>query len=203
MSAWLEYLNSSKTELQAAALIALAKIFDQDDAHYLANERSGQFGANVRSTVFQFPGSDALTVDSVIAWKQQLLRNVGHVKRVSPSHLLMKLAKHPIPTVHHAALHFMRAIALQPTGWGLQALFNTTGLLHDVHLLHCEFWQYLKDRFTESSREGKQYKFAVIEAIARCPARPMLHEDIARGLDIMVSQGPFYMPPKLEEMETM
>lgn len=202
MSAWLEFMNSSKPDLQSAALTALAKIFDQEDQHYVDNERRGQFGANL-STVFQFPGSDAITIDRIIELKQNLLRSLGQVKNVSPSHLLLRLAKQPIPSLRHAAKHLMRAVATQATGWGLQAMFNTTGHLHDAHVIQSEFWQYLKDRFTESSREGKEYKFAIIEAIARCPARALLHEDIGRELDVMVGQGPFYMPPRVKDMETL
>jgi hypothetical protein len=108
---------------------------------------------------------------------------------ISPSHLLQRLAKQPIASLRHAALDLMRAIAGQSSGWGLCVLFNclvpspspavpgratqeelNNSLLANLNnslLLQCEFWMYLKDRVTEYEKEGKLYKFALIETIGR------------------------------------
>ncbi len=147
--------------------------------------------------------AEGLTIDRIIELKKSLLRAFGEAKRVSPSHLLLKLAKQPVSSLRNASMHLMRAIASQPTGWGLHVLFNYTGNLNNPLLLNREYWIYLKDRTTEYEKEGKLYKYAIIECIGKSLGRELLHEDMIKLLDVMIKEGPYYMPPKLAEMETM
>jgi hypothetical protein len=147
--------------------------------------------------------TSALSLERIAELKQLLLRAFGQTKAVSPSHLLLRWAKQPIDSLRNAAMHLMRAVAQQPSNWGLNALFNTTGSLTDPSLSHSEFWLYIKDRCTEFSKEGKQYKFGLIEALHRHAAVAGMTEEIQQGLHAMVREGPFYMPPMVKDLETV
>jgi hypothetical protein len=61
LSLWLGFLNSSKSELQAAALIGLTKIFDQNDEQYVKNGLLGDASAQQQqpqaTSVFIIPST--------------------------------------------------------------------------------------------------------------------------------------------------
>lgn len=138
-------------------------------------------------------------IGRVAEFKKTVFKMIGEEKRVSTVHYLVKAARQPVGSIRNAAMDLMRSIASQPAGgWGLRSLFN-----NGYDPVHCEFWEYLKDRTTEFSKEGKDFKFALIQVVQKSPFHDHLGEDIVNHLNIMVSQGAYYMPPRLEEMETL
>jgi hypothetical protein len=66
-----------------------------------------------------------------------------------------------------------------------------------------EFWAYLSDRYTEHSHEEKVLKFEVISAIRESTGFGILSDELKDAIQLMVRQGAFYMPPRMEEMETI
>mmetsp|Transcript_25391 Transcript_25391/g.27758 ORF Transcript_25391/g.27758 Transcript_25391/m.27758 type:complete len:560 (+) Transcript_25391:204-1883(+) len=203
LTSWLALLNSSKVELSSAALSALVKVFDQPDEQYVRNALPAQSSTSDVRSVFSLPRQSEeevqVEVEKITSFKRLLFQRIGEVKRVTSLHYLVKAARQPVASLRHAALDLLRAIAQQSAkGWGIRALFNNG---YDV--AQCEFWLYLKDRTSEHSKEGKDFKFALIEAVTHSPFRDLLGEDVASHLQVMVQQGAYYMPPRLEELETL
>lgn len=111
---------------------------------------------------------------------------------------LLKMATSPITPVRYAALDVMAAMASQPSGWGLLILSQTQSPSHEGG-----FVGYLANRETEFCKEGKEWKYSLIKAIHLNPARQMLNETFNKSVDLLVSQGPFYMPPRMAELMTV
>eukprot|EP01041_Mallomonas_annulata_P013785 gene13785-29309_t len=62
-------------------------------------------------------------------------------------------------------------VALQPGGWGLEVIFMRTYNTSDSP------WQFLSDLSVEYEKKSKEWKFNVIEAIAKCPKKDFLNEE--------------------------
>jgi len=139
-----------------------------------------------------------MNAQTIIDMKKKLFYKIGEVKRNTTSvQYLVKLAKQPIPLGREAAMNVLRAIAAQQPTWGMEALFGAGNYQMN------EFWVYVKDRTTEYEKRGKEFKFALIEAIAQSPHRHHLSQDVNQTIDKMIQQGPFFMPPRVAEMETL
>ena len=73
----------------------------------------------------------------------------------------------------------------------------------------CPFFQYLRNRTTEFDKAGKEWKFALIGALWESLRQAGLQintadeQEIRATLQSMVQQGPFYMPPRVEEPQTL
>lgn len=93
-------------------------------------------------------------------------------------------------------MDLLRAIVEQPGGWGLDFLLGRSPETS-------EFWQYLKDRNTEFSKEGKDFKFALIQSVHRSRFIGLLGENLQKQLEVLVKQGAYYMPPRMEDPETL
>ena len=111
---------------------------------------------------------------------------------------LLKLATQPVEGPRFAAVNLMRAMAEQPTGWGLQQLFQYTV----SPSLEGNFPLYLQERLTEYSKEGKDWKFALILAVAHNPNRGHLPAEVNEKIELMVQQGAYYLPPHTD-VQTM
>jgi len=95
--------------------------------------------------------------------------------------LLVDMARRPIPEVKHAAYDFLRALAKDE--WGLTAMYGYGG-----------FAEFVENRFTEDTKEGKEWKFATIEALAANPKMGAVSLERSEALQRMLSEGPFYVP---------
>lgn len=129
--------------------------------------------------------------------KRQLLAAVGAAKRTDAITLLLRLATQPIEASRFAAVNLLTAVAAQPSGWGLRMLFQhanstTSGALH------ANFHLYLQERCTEYSKEGKDWKFGLVLAIAKNPNVSHLDPELSGKVHAMVKQGAYYMPPRAE-----
>jgi hypothetical protein len=145
-------------------------------------------------------------IEKVVSIKKMMFQKIGEMKLVSATvSYLMKISRQPIPILKNAAMDLMRSIASQGQGtqgnrcWGIPALFGNITTVNNNN----DFWNFLKDRTTEFSKEGKDFKFALLQIIYRSPAMSLLGEDIQKHLKVMIDQGPYYMPPRMEEMETI
>uniref|UniRef100_V5GUA5 26S proteasome non-ATPase regulatory subunit 5 n=1 Tax=Ixodes ricinus TaxID=34613 RepID=V5GUA5_IXORI len=99
----------------------------------------------------------------------------------APTRLLLGVCKQPFPDLRCSALGVVCEVAHSP--WGQAALASHPGFL-----------EYLLDRSTESDKEGKEAKFAIVAALAQCPSQPrgFSSEDWQR-IRTAHKEGPFYI----------
>ena len=133
----------------------------------------------------------------VVRIKRRLVDAIGEAKRTNSISYLLKLALQPIEATRFPAVNLLRALAAQPSGWGLQLLFAHAG-----STLESNFFSYLTERLTEYCKEGKDWKFELILAIAHNPARSHLPDEVNQKIDTLVKQGAYYLPP-MTEVQTM
>lgn len=131
---------------------------------------------------------------SVVDLKKSLMNSVTQAKGLHFVAYLLRVARLPIPLLRHAALDLLAALAAQPTGWGLLAFTQAPTPVDGGS----DFVAYITNRESESTKEGKDWKFSVIKAISLNPARQHLGDEFNAKIDHMVSQGPYYMPHKME-----
>ena len=138
----------------------------------------------------------------MIKLKKQLLLMIDEVKGVHYPVYLLKTATSPITQVRYAAVDVMTAMAAQSSGWGLLVLSQIQSPALDTGS-GGSLLGYLTNRETEFCKEGKDWKFSLIQAIHQNPARQMLNESFNKSVDLLVTQGAYYMPPRMAEMLTI
>ena len=213
LSSWCGIINGSKVDLQATALHSYARVIEHD---YHTNHSTA---VTATAAVSATP-SEVSSVDSL---KMRLWQSIGETRR-APSTLsyLLRLAHQPVSNLRHAGLDVLQSIlkfdltSSQPNNCqGLQLL-----------CMNAEFRAYLIDQETESTKEGREWKFALIQAVVRHPMLDTLAGlvtltsatgsaaaaagsggsgtgDWVSELRRVESRGPFYKPSQMSEMATM
>lgn len=109
----------------------------------------------------------------------------GHLGNQTFDYLL-SLAHQPFPDLRISLLALFDALALQP--WGQHIMNNHPG-----------FREYLLDRSTEKTKEGKEGKFRVIWTLANSPtSSDIFGQPYLIQLKAYCSQGPFYVRVQAE-----
>ena len=87
--------------------------------------------------------------------------------------------------MRNACFAVLRSVAVQGP-WGMGVLFGYSG-----------FMQFLADRTTEqnSERQSKEWKFALVEAVAHSPSLKSTPEANEEAVKAVLHQGPWFMPP--------
>ena len=159
---WLSLLNSGKMEILTAALFSVARIIDMEpfpeggeglapvtpaaDAYEGASESKAS-SSETSPSVLSAPSSAGLAT-----LKKKLVTEMGKVKCGSIMVYLMKTARQPVTERKIAVYAVMTSLVQQqPGGWGLMAAYSTPG-----------FREFVEDRNTEHSKEGKDAKFRCI-----------------------------------------
>ena len=119
----------------------------------------------------------------------KLYSTLGLVNNRDATQLVLSLAKSPFVETRLGAYALLEAVAKQGTG-------------AQVLLSHEGFYDFLISRESESIKEGKEAKFAIIQAIMDSPARGLLADNIVNTLDRILKQGPHYMKAVQEELMT-
>jgi 26S proteasome non-ATPase regulatory subunit 5 len=101
----------------------------------------------------------------------------------------MKFLDQPFPDLRYATFHVMQELAGHP--WGVKALFAYPGFL-----------EFLVNRSTETTKEGKEWKYTIIEAVVMGErkdnrARDVLNEDAFGLLTAYLGQGVHYIQGEL------
>lgn len=198
LTSWCAIINGSKVDLQATALHSYARVIEHD---YHTNKSA----AAVSTT----PSN--VSVDSL---KMRLWQSIGETKR-APSTLsyLLRLAHQPVSNLRHAGLDVLQSILKYDLTSSLPN--NSQGL--QLLCMNAEFRTYLTDQETEGTKEGREWKFALIQAVVRHPMLETLSglatlSSAATGSDAgdwvselrrVESRGPFYKPSQMSEMATM
>lgn len=177
LDAWLSLLNR-KVELQAATLHSIAKVLDVRVSEAAPTDTAGTPTSSIPE----------------MELKRALVSAVARVKNSSPLKYLLKLAKEPVTPLKHAAYDVLRALVAQPEGWGLELLMTYEP---------GQTWDFLRNTTSETDKEGKVWKFSVLEAICSCPQRVVLGSEMLKQLEDRLKQGPFYVEARMAEMLTM
>ena len=96
--------------------------------------------------------------------------------------VLLDYAKEPLAHTRHGSFDLLAAVAGMASGWGLRRLFGRS-----------ELRAFLFDRRTESSKEGKEWKFGVLAAAFHCPSRGSVlgGDEAEKELREFLQDGPF------------
>jgi hypothetical protein len=110
--------------------------------------------------------------------------------------LLSVLEVRPLPEPRHAAYDVMVRLAAMPSGRGLRAL-----------VAHAGWVDYMANRSTEGTKEGKEWKFAVVSAaVSNAAASKAAGAALGVGvltLQAVLRQGPFFVPAQRRQAEVM
>lgn len=121
------------------------------------------------------------------ALAMRLYSSLGLVNGRDSTELVLSLAKSPLVEERLGAYALLESVAKQ--GTGAQVLLTSPG-----------FFDFLVDRQTESTKEGKEAKFAIVQAIMNSSARGLLADDIVKQLEKILKEGPYYVKLEREIM---
>ncbi|RLN65665.1 hypothetical protein BBJ28_00001829 [Nothophytophthora sp. Chile5] len=76
---------------------------------------------------------------------------------------LMDALKQPFEELRTSVFHVLRSVAAQNNDWGMRALLSYGG-----------FFEFLMDRSTEPTKETREWKFAVLDAVLASPFQSQL-----------------------------
>ncbi|RLN91507.1 hypothetical protein BBJ28_00019919 [Nothophytophthora sp. Chile5] len=76
---------------------------------------------------------------------------------------LMDALKQPFEELRTSVFHVLRSVAAQNNEWGMRALLSYGG-----------FFEFLMDRSTEPTKETREWKFAVLDAVLASPFQSQL-----------------------------
>ena len=165
-------LSVAQPQLKAAILTSIAMVIDPTP------ERDTN-GDIVEASANNAPNNAAA---------MRLFSLVGQVNHAKDStEIVLSLAKSPIPETRLSAYNLMRAVA--KTSTGSQVLLSNPG-----------FYSFLIDRESESTKLGREGKFAIVESIWNSPAKLLLADDIVQTMDRILKQGPHFVPPLRPEL---
>jgi hypothetical protein len=133
-------------------------------------------------------GDSVAAVHPSSALSMRLYSTLGLVNGRDATQRVLSLAKSPLVEERLGAYTLLTAVA--KTGTGAQVLLSSDG-----------FFDFLITRENESTKEGKEAKFEVIQAIANSSARGLLADNIVETLDKIIKQGPYYV--KCEQWDVM
>lgn len=202
---WMGQLNSGKSEVVAAVLLTMAQVLEGNS--FAANappqsSSSSAGAAEMKAATDDGPGmageeagkSRGESSATMTALKKKLVALLGKVKQTPPVAFLVKTARQPIPDSRMASFALMTTLGRQqPAGWGLLELMGTPG-----------FREFIVDRSTEFTKEGKDAKFAFISTIANSPQfHQFFDEHTCATVERLVAQGPYFVPALVVEPQVM
>jgi len=95
---------------------------------------------------------------------ERLFNSLGVECAQQPTmNLLMNALKQPFEELRTSVFHVLRSAATQNNPWGIRALLSYGG-----------FFEFLMDRSTEPTKETREWKFAVLDAVLASPFRSQL-----------------------------
>lgn len=100
-------------------------------------------------------------VENADVWRlhERLFSSLGQVCRNQSSVLyLMEILRQPFEEIRGAVFVLLRAVAAQNSDWGMRALLSYGG-----------FFEFLVNRTTEPTKETREWKFAVADAVVASP----------------------------------
>ncbi|TYZ65373.1 hypothetical protein PybrP1_012697 [[Pythium] brassicae (nom. inval.)] len=161
--AWLELGASSKLEVKANCFHALARVLGEPTRLTRAAERVPEAAAGVW------------------ALNERLFNSLGPLCRGQATvQFLMEILRQPFEEIRSAVFVLLRAVAAQNSGWGVRVLLSYGGLV-----------EFLLDRATEPTKETREWKFAVADALVASPFHSMLDAVTLEKLEAHLRRGPY------------
>ena len=114
---------------------------------------------------------------------------VGRANNQESTSMLLKFASSPIPEIRLGAYTLLKAVAKLPSGG--QLLFSTAN-----------FIDFLLSREGENTKEGRERRFAIVQAINQSPVKGLLADEIARKIEKHVAEGPHFVKAISWELAT-
>ncbi len=65
------------------------------------------------------------------------------------------------------------------------------------------FYEYIQNRYTEFDKNGKDWKFSIIQALHASPSRGLLSEEVNNTIETLFRQGAYYMPTLVAGPESL
>jgi 26S proteasome non-ATPase regulatory subunit 5 len=112
----------------------------------------------------------------------KLYASIGSTNNTQTTELVLAMAKSPLPETRFGAYTLLSAVA--KLGTGGQVLFTHPG-----------FYEWLMNRERETTKEGREAKYAVVESIVGSEVKGLLADEIVRKLQEYLKQGPHYLKP--------
>jgi hypothetical protein len=196
MEAWVSLL-SGKPDVQAAAMHSIANVIaspslngsfasDSASAPPPPPPPNSSASASASSSLVPSMSEDV----KVTELKKNLCNSIGRNKKMTTGAFLLKAVRTPIEGLRAGALDLMRAMAVQPTGWGVHDLYNTPG-----------FREFLEDPESEFTKEGKEWKFSVVQALAL--KKEFIGDSNKTILETILKRGPFYKPMRSGDVQVL
>lgn len=139
--AWLQLGASTKMEVKANCYHSLARIIGEP--------------TRLTRAVGDVPEENA----GVWLLHERLFNSLGRECRNQSTLLyLMEILRQPFEEIRSAVFVLLRAVAAQNNEWGMRALLSYGG-----------FFEFLVDRTTEPTKETREWKFAVADAVVVSP----------------------------------
>jgi hypothetical protein len=165
---WLN-LYTAQPKLKAAIVTSIAMVL-QPSAFHTTSLSSPPSSLSTATTTVQPPLTNA--------W--QLYAAVGATNNdTDTTQLLMTLSHSPLPETRLAVYSLFRAAALLPTGG-------------QVLMTHSGFLDFMLER-SETIKECKDAKFALVQAIYNSPVALLLADNIVQKIKKHIQQGPYYV----------
>jgi hypothetical protein len=176
---WLELGMSSQPELKLACLSTIAKVMHSAST------------MDATPVDLQAPSVTAPPLPTADAAYTVLFERLGPCCRRGVSSmdvLIATLSNVADSESRFAAYDVLTALVNMPASpdgavsatWGLRKVLSAPGL-----------FSTLLDRTTEQTKEGKEWKFSVMDAAARHSELPMLGEDLYGRIRTWVARGPY------------
>lgn len=143
---WLQFGSSTKIPVKANCFHSLARVLS---AHTRLTKQPDQV-----------PEMNA----GVWSMCERLFNSLGvECAQQSTMTLLMNTLKQPFEELRTSVFHVLRSVAAQNSSWGMRALLSYGG-----------FFEFLMDRTTEPTKETREWKFAVLDAVLASPFQSQL-----------------------------
>jgi hypothetical protein len=167
--AWLS-LAVAQPKLKSAVLMSVTLVFHPEEhAMEVDSSTNSATSTNDRNNSMQS------------SWMKLYTALGFHNRGIDTTELLLQIARSPLPETRLSVYALMEAVAK----------YLTTG--GQVLLINGDFYPFLMNRDLESTFEGRQAKYQVVQAIVQSSAKGLLAEEIVRALETYVAQGPHYV----------
>ncbi|KAF1324598.1 Heat repeat domain containing protein, partial [Globisporangium splendens] len=174
-------IQDSDSLQQIAAMDALAAFGSSSD-------KARILGAPTRLT----QESEDTPAENAGIWAlhERLFNSLGlECRNQSTLLYLMEVLRQPFEELRSAIFALLRAVAAQNNEWGMRALLSYGG-----------FFEFLMDRSTEPTKEAREWKFAVADAVMASPFQSKLDAVTLEKLRAHMRKGPYVgvAPPSMD-----
>jgi len=190
LTAWIHFYGM-KVEMKAACLHSVARVLlPLEDDRAKLEMHVPSTTSNIGQGEEKESGNNDETNGML---KQRLFAQLGTINDAASSlDLLLGCIRQPVDELRFAGYDVLRAVAGQPQTWGIFLVFGDPGVV-----------AILKNRETEISKLGKEWKFSVVEAGMKSPHRSLLATDTVDDFQKILQDGPFCSKAQVGEMQTM